>query len=125
MTLTALPRATYTIVDIPPSLYLSQRYLSQLFGADQVFAFRPFTRFDDVRDEFMAARIRFVASPQLPLLPPKLFDRLVNISSLHEMSRPQIENYLVQIDRVCRGRFYTKQWRVSQAAVNGGSNGTS
>ena len=35
------------------------------------------------------------------------------------MTYPQIKNYLEQIDRLCRGRFYTKQWRVSQARVNG------
>jgi hypothetical protein len=44
---------------------------------------------------------------------------VVTISSLHEMTRPQIDNYIEQADRLCRGRFYTKQWRVSQTSVNG------
>lgn len=117
--LKALPRSTYTVIDIPPALNVAQEYLSRVFPDEQIFGFRAFSRFEDVQDEFESARIRFLASHQLELLPPKLFDRFLTISSLHEMSRPQIENYLAQIDRVCRGCFYTKQWRVSQAAVNG------
>lgn len=117
--LKALPRATYTIIDIPPALNVAQEYLSRVFPDARVFRFRPFSRYEDVQEEFEGARIRFLASHQLELLPAKVFDRFITISSLHEMSRPQIENYLAQIDRVCRGRFYTKQWRVSQAAVNG------
>jgi len=43
----------------------------------------------------------------------------VNISSLHEMTDAQTENDVGQIDRLCRGRFFTKQWWVSQARANG------
>ena len=118
--LESLPNASYTIVDIPPALYLSQRYLTELFGGERVFAFRPFTDFEEVREEFEAARIRFVAAPQIELLPPDSFDQFMNISSLHEMTLAQVDNYLRQMDRLCRGRVYTKQWRTSRAAVNGG-----
>jgi putative sugar O-methyltransferase len=117
--LRALPHSTYTVIDIPPALNVSQEYLSRVFPDERVFRFRPFARYEDVREEFEAARIRFVAAHQLELLPDEAFDRFLNISSLHEMSRAQIENYLSQIDRVCRGRFYSKQWRVSQTPVNG------
>jgi putative sugar O-methyltransferase len=117
--LRALPGSTYTMIDIPPALNVAQEYLTRVFPGERVFQFRPFARFDDVREEFESTRIRFLAAHQIELLPPKAFDLFVNISSLHEMSWAQIENYLKQIDRTCRGRFYTKQWRVSQAGVNG------
>lgn len=117
--LEALPRSTYTVIDIPPALNVAQEYLSRVFPRDSVFGFRRFARYEDVCEEFEGARIRFLAAHQIELLPEKRFDRFLNVSSLHEMSRPQIENYLTQIDRVCRGRFYSKQWRVSQASVNG------
>lgn len=117
--LSALPQASYCIVDIPPALYLSQRYLTTLFPEDQVFRFRPFARFEDVAGEFERARIRFIAAPQIEMLPAKTFDYFVNISSLHEMSVTQVQNYFEQMDRLCRGRVYTKQWRVSRAKVNG------
>lgn len=117
--LQALPTATYCIIDIPPALYLSQRYLTTLFPDLPVFRFRSFKSYRDVAADFESARLRFVAPHQLELLPDKQFDYFVNISSLHEMTIPQVQNYLRLMDRVCRGRIYTKQWRVSRAPVNG------
>ena len=117
--LNALPTSTYCIIDIPPALNIAQQYLTEVFPNEKIFCFRRFTRYEDIKAEFESSRIRFLAAHQIELLPPKPFDLFVNISSLHEMSYAQIENYLAQINRVCRGRFYTKQWRVSRAAVNG------
>jgi putative sugar O-methyltransferase len=117
--LKALPGATYTIIDIPPALYLSQRYLTELFPELPAFRFRPFSSFAEVEREFDAAVIRFLAPHQAEMLPVKSFDYFINISSLHEMTLPQVRNYFQLIDRLCRGRFYTKQWRVSRTQVNG------
>jgi hypothetical protein len=117
--LRALPTSTYTVIDIPPALNLSQEYLSAIFPNEKIFRFRSFSDFKDVQTEFMSSRIRFLAAHQIELLPPKIFDLVVNISSLHEMTLEQIKNYLDQIDRVCSGSFYTKQWLVSRAKVNG------
>jgi putative sugar O-methyltransferase len=117
--LQAVPGATYTIIDIPPALYLSQRYLTELFPELPAFRFRPFSSFADVADEFNSATIRFLAPHQAEMLPAKSFDYFINISSLHEMTVPQVQNYFRLIDVLCRGRFYTKQWRVSRTQVNG------
>lgn len=117
--LKAIPSCTYCIIDIPPALNVAQEYLTKVFPDEAAFRFRPFKRYEDIQMEFESCRIRFLAAHQIALLPPKQFDRFVNISSLHEMTYPQIKNYLEQIDRLSRGRFYTKQWRVSQARVNG------
>jgi putative sugar O-methyltransferase len=117
--LEALPNATYCLIDIPPALNVAQEYLSRVFPREKIFYFRPFRDYAEIRSEFESSRIRFLAAHQIELLPPKQFDLFVNISSLHEMTRAQIENYLAQIGRICRGRFYTKQWRVSQTSVNG------
>lgn len=117
--LAALPTSSYTIIDIPPALYVSQRYLTEVLPNVPVFKFRDFKTFDQVKDEFESSRIRFLAAHQIELLPKDSFDLFLNISSLHEMAYAQIENYLQQIDRICRGHFYSKQWRVSRAKVNG------
>jgi putative sugar O-methyltransferase len=117
--LSALPNASYCVIDIPPALYVSQRYLTGVFPDQPVFKFREFSSYEEVRSEFQASRIRFLAAHQIELLPPNQFDLFVNISSLHEMTREQIANYLKQIDRLCRGHFYSKQWRVSRAKGNG------
>jgi putative sugar O-methyltransferase len=117
--LKSVPRARYCIIDIPPALYLSQRYLTTLFEELPAFRFRPFSSYEEVASEFEAATIRFIAPHQLELLPPKSFDYVINISSFHEMTLPQVDNYFHLIDRACRGRFYTKQWRVSRTQING------
>lgn len=117
--LRALPAATYCIIDIPPALNLSQEYLSTVFPNEKIFRYRRFENFEDVREEFESSRIRFLAAHQIELLPAKQFDLVLNISSLHEMTLEQISNYLMQIGRVCRGNFYTKQWRRSRAKSNG------
>jgi putative sugar O-methyltransferase len=115
----ALPAASVCLIDIAPALNIAQAYLGHVFPDERIFYFRPFRRYDDVREEFDSARIRFLAPSQIELLPPGQFDLFVNISSLHEMTYAQVDNYIRQIGRLCRGRFYTKQWRVSQAKVNG------
>ena len=117
--LESVPGARYCIVDIPPALYLSQRYLTTLCPELPAFRFRPFSSYAEVADEFESSRIRFIAPHQLELLPPKSVDYFINISSFHEMTVPQVENYFRLMDRTCRGRFYTKQWRVSRTQVNG------
>jgi putative sugar O-methyltransferase len=117
--LSAIKDCTYTVVDIPPALYVSQSYLSAVFPDEKIFKFRPFTSYADIKDEFEAARIRFVGAHQIKLLPDKFADLFLNISSLHEMTMDQIEFYLKQIDRLTRSYFYTKQWRTSRSPDNG------
>lgn len=116
--LRALPGVSVCVVDLPPALFLAQEYLGRLFPNDQIFRFRPFQSYSEVKDEFESARIRFLMAHQLALLPAKTFDLVINISSLHEMTRPQIEHYYREIDRVCRGRFYTKQYLRSREREN-------
>lgn len=117
--LRALPNTTYTVVDIQPALSLSEEYLSTLFPREKIFHYREFTCYEDIRDEFEMSRIRFLSASQISLLPSKTFNQVINISSLHEMTFEQISNYLKEIGRICRGTFYTKQWRVSRAQTNG------
>lgn len=117
--LQALPACQYCLIDIFPALNIAQEYFSRVFPNERIFYFRPFRSYGEIREEFEASRIRFLAAHQIELLPPKQFDLFINISSLHEMTYEQIERYLSQIDRLCRGRFYMKQWRRSQAPING------
>jgi len=118
--LSALPGSSYTVIDIPPALYVSQRYLGEVFSDRKIFAFRDFQTFDEVREEFESSQIRFLAAHQIEMLPDDSFDLFVNISSLHEMTYEQIVNYLGQIDRICRGRFYSKQWKTSRGQQTNG-----
>jgi putative sugar O-methyltransferase len=108
----------YTVIDVPPALYLSQRYLTSVFSDLPAFRFRPWDDFDAIRAEYSAARLRFLLPHQAELLPDRSVDYFINVSQLHEMSRPQVERYFALMDRICRGRVYTKQWLVSRTPVN-------
>ncbi|HEX8394654.1 MAG TPA: putative sugar O-methyltransferase [Longimicrobium sp.] len=115
----AVPGCRYVVVDIPPALEVSQRYLTAVLPDRKVFGFRCFERFEDVREEFEAADIAFLLPHQAAMLPSKSVDLFVNISSLHEMTRDQIQAYVDLIDRLTRGWFYSKQWWVSHNNSDG------
>lgn len=108
--LQVLPRCKYIVVDIPPALYIAQRYLKDLFPTKRVFEFRCFDRYEAIADELAEADIVFLLPHQAALLPDKTIDLFINISSLHEMQMSQIQVYLRLIDRLTRGYFYSKQW---------------
>lgn len=109
--LKANPKIKYTIIDIPPALYVAQEYLSKVFPNEKIFKYRKFKNFKDVAKEYNLARIRFLMDDQIKLLPDKIFDLVITVSTLHEMTRQQIDHYIHQTDRLCRGFFYFKQWR--------------
>jgi putative sugar O-methyltransferase len=106
----AMSRETKIIlVDIPPALYVAQWYLREVCANATFFMYRDFESFASVEQAFEAATICFLLPHQLSLLPDRYVDLIVNISSLHEMSVGQINNYYELIDRKAR-YFFTKQW---------------
>lgn len=109
--LTLQPGCRYILVDIPPALYVAQRYLTALFPERKVFGFRPIDNFEDVQEEFANADIIFLTPNQLELLPDKSVDLFINISSLHEMRMDQVRYYFGEIERLTRKYFYFKQWK--------------
>jgi putative sugar O-methyltransferase len=113
------PTCKYWIVDIPPALYISQRYLSEVYPEKKIFKFRPIARFSDVVDEVQKSDVCFFMSSQIDMLPEKSIDIALCISNLHEMTKEQIAHYFHRIDRMTRGTFYTKQWLRSIAKENG------
>jgi len=109
--LTLQPGCRYILVDIPPALFVAQRYLGTLFPDRNVFKFRPFDNFSEVQREFEEADIIFLTPNQLESLPDKSVDLFVNISSLHEMRMDQINYYFREIERLTSKYFYFKQWK--------------
>jgi putative sugar O-methyltransferase len=112
------PHIQYTLVDIPPALWLAQRYLSSVFDKRAVFRVRGFARYEDVREEMSRASIVCLLPHQLELLPDAHFHLSLNISSFGEMQPKQIKSYLDVLERVTEGHFYSKQWKVSQNAFD-------
>ena len=48
--ITLLPDVKYVVVDIPPALYLSQKYLSSIYPDRKVFAWRPFGSYEEIKE---------------------------------------------------------------------------
>lgn len=113
------PELRFTMVDIPPALYLAQRYLSSVFKERRVFKAREFSRYAEVKGELEAASIVFLMPHQLALMPKGYFDLSMNISSFGEMDTKQVKWYFKQIERVTAGYFYLKQWRTSNNVFDG------
>lgn len=105
------PNCRYILVDIPPALFVAQRYLSNVFAERRIFGFRAFDDFSSVRAEFESAEVIFLTPNQLELLPDGSIDLFINISSLHEMRMDQIKYYFQEIERLTRKYFYFKQWK--------------
>jgi putative sugar O-methyltransferase len=108
-----MPNIRYMIADIPPALYVAERYLSNQFQNKRIFKFRPFSDYTQIQEELDNSEIAFFLPHQLELLPPKTADLFINISSLHEMTLDQIHYYFTLIDRLTGKYFYMKQWKVS------------
>jgi putative sugar O-methyltransferase len=108
-----MPNVKYIVVDIPPALYISERYLSDQFADRKIFRFRPFDHYAQIAEDFERADIAFLLPHQLELLPDKFVNLFINISSLHEMRYDQISYYFHLIDRLTQNYFYTKQWKIS------------
>lgn len=102
----------YIIVDIPPAIYVSEEYLSSIFPELNIFSYRPFENFKDIEKDFYRADIVFLLPFQMTKIPDETIDLILTISSLHEMKRNQISNYLKQFNRLLRlnGFVYIKQW---------------
>ena len=99
----------YTIVDIPPALYISQSNLSNIFKDKKIFKFRNFKDFYEVEKEFNSCDIRFLSPEQLTLVPNKFFDLSIAIDCLHEMKKQQVEWYFLEFDRVSSNLFFKCQ----------------
>lgn len=117
--ISARPDLQYHVVDIPPALYVSQRYLTSVLPDAAAFRFRPFRAYAEVAAEMARAKIVFLEPQQLELLPKDHIDLVLTVSTLHEMRPDQVDRYLELIDRLCRGAFYSKQWRRFYNDVDG------
>lgn len=107
-----LSNVKYVVVDIPPALYISQTYLSNIFNDRKIFSFRSFESFKKIEEEFKEADIVFLMPDQLYLLPDKSIDLFLAINCLHEMKKEQVESYFSSVDRLAK-YFYFKAWQKS------------
>lgn len=110
----------YVIVDVPPALYISQRYLSSQFPEKKVFRYRNFKSFSEVENEYNRAELVFLMPWQIELLPKKIFDLIFAIDSLNEMRLDTIKLYFKIIKKLGGRYFYMKsgkEWESDGVAI--------
>ena len=103
----------YVICDIPPALYISQENVSRELPKKEIFRFRVFESFDDVKDDFLSADIRFITPDQLELIPDKFINTSIAIDCLHEMTNESVVAYFEQFNRISDTLYFksqVKQW---------------
>ncbi|CAN7397010.1 putative sugar O-methyltransferase [Phenylobacterium sp. LjRoot225] len=108
----------YVIVDIPPALYVSQWYLTQLFSNKCTFKFRAWRDWDEVAAELTASELVFLTPDQFAKLPDRSFDIAIAISNLAEMTPRQVSKYIELFDKKVRNFVYIKQWISSDNALD-------
>lgn len=115
------PNIKYVVIDIPPALWIAERYLSSIFPEKRIFRYRDFEKFDDIADEYEHADIAFLLSSQISTLPLDSVDLVINISSLHEMRMDQVVHYIGRFDRILKpgGHMYIKQWKEAKVLFEG------
>ena len=104
------PGIKYIIADVPPALYVSQKYLSGIFPGKKIFKFRPFDKYSEIEKEYEEADIIFLMPSQLPKIGDQSVDLCLAIDCLHEMLPGQIECYFKSFNRIGK-IFYFKCWK--------------
>ena len=88
--LNVYPACSYTIIDIEPALSISKWYLSQLFPA---------------------SRLTFILANGASPIETGSYDLALSISSLQEMTPPQVAGYLSLFNTAAAGgTVFLKQW---------------
>lgn len=109
--LSALKEAKYIIFDIPPALYIAQKYLSDVFPDKKVFNFRPINSFKEIEEELERSDIAFFTINQIKYFPKDYANLCINISSLHEMKADQINKITELMSTITKNIIYIKQYK--------------
>lgn len=108
VTLSALPNATYVVVDLPESLIVSQYYLKSLYPRAKV-ALYPESAEVLASGTLASHRLVFLLPDQMRLLPRGSVDGVLNVYSFMEMRREQVERYFDLIENLDVRALYLKQ----------------
>lgn len=102
-------------VDLPPALYICQRYLTTLFPEKRAFKYRQFTSFREVEPEFSSAELVFLMPWQIEALPPRSIDLIMAVDSFDDMNMSTIKKYLKYIGIMGKKYFYMKCWKARES----------
>mgnify|MGYP000197496562 CR=1 FL=1 len=99
------PSVKYICADLPETLLVSQSYLPTTLDGVRVSSYED--NIDNITlDE---PGLTFIGSHDLDRLEANSIDFFINIASFQEMQNSQVKGYIEDIDRLCRGIFYSRQ----------------
>lgn len=84
----------YIFIDIPPTLYVAQWYIENLFGTDTVLPFAHYDSGAELAAAMTGKRFIFLTANQVELLAKETVDLFVNIDSFGEMDARAVRNYI-------------------------------
>jgi putative sugar O-methyltransferase len=120
--LSAMPRASCWLFDLPESLTLAEYYLTRLHPRDAAVLYPESSDVLASAAELKKRRLVFGLPHQLKSLPPGVVDAFVNVYSFMEMSRPQIGAYFDEIERLDPGALFLKQHKREANLLDGAVN---
>jgi len=91
------PDLTILLFDIPPQLYVCERYLSEVFPGE-VVSYRK-TREMTSLESLEAGKIYIFGNSRFPLLPPQPNSLFMNHTSFQEMEPDVVANYLRTVNK--------------------------
>lgn len=109
-----LPDCTYVILDLPEALICAEYWLGHVLPGEVV----PYPESRQIssftREELLSQKVWILGAHQIQAIEEGSVDAFVNIYSLAEMPQRSIDNYFVQINRITRGVFYSKQRKLER-----------
>lgn len=108
----------YIIADVPPALFVSQSYLSEVFPDKKIFKWREFSSFKEIEEEFSNADIVFLSTDQISKLKAHTVDLFLAIDCLHEMKLTSVKRYISEAERLS-SYFYLKCWKATRVPPDG------
>ena len=105
---------SYCVFDIPPTLAVSQWYLTHVLGPERVVPYSPGADFGALEPRLAPGTVAFFTPDQMEMFPDGWFDCTQTISTLPEMPQTQAMHYLALLATKSRRAVYLKQWKHSR-----------
>ena len=97
------------LLKIPPALHISQCNITNYFSGKNIFEYRPFSSFLEIKEEFDSADIVFITPEQLQLIPENSVHLSLAIDCLHEMKCDTVELFFSHFDRISKFLYFKCQ----------------
>ena len=111
------PNVKIIFIDIPPQLYVAERYLKSVFP-DKVAGYRDTKQMESINyDSFSDYDILILPPWDIEKIEDNLIDNFSNQSSFQEMSKNTVKSYCEQLGRIIRNKVVLYEQREGNGGV--------